>query len=104
MAAMNTFQRSRGVWLLVLTPGLWLLVFFLVPCLIVLKISLSQTALAQPPYTPVFDWTEGWAGLTAFLCCALDRATTRRLPPTPSISPPISRAWRSPRLRRSCCC
>ena len=66
MAAMNTFQRSRGVWLLVLIPGLWLLVFFLVPCLIVLKISLSQTALAQPPYTPVFDWTEGWAGLTAF--------------------------------------
>ena len=58
MAAMNTFQRSRGVWLLVLIPGLWLLVFFLVPCLIVLKISLSQTALAQPPYTPVFDWTK----------------------------------------------
>ncbi|KAB0680405.1 ABC transporter permease subunit [Aureimonas leprariae] len=35
-------------------PYLWLLVFFLVPFLIVLKISLSTTAIAQPPYLPVF--------------------------------------------------
>jgi putrescine transport system permease protein len=66
VSAMNSFQRSRGVWLLVLVPGLWLAVFFLVPCLIVLKISLSQAALAQPPYTPVLDWSGGWAGLQAF--------------------------------------
>jgi putrescine transport system permease protein len=66
MAALNTFQRSRSVWLLVLVPGAWLAVFFLIPCLIVLKISLSQTALAQPPYTPVFDLAEGWAGVRAF--------------------------------------
>jgi putrescine transport system permease protein len=65
--ASNNFARSKGVWLLVLLPGLWLLAFFLVPCLIILKISLSQTALAQPPYTPVFDWTAGWAGLKAFV-------------------------------------
>ena len=32
----------------------WLL-FFLVPFGFVLKISLSQTAIAQPPYMPVFD-------------------------------------------------
>ncbi len=63
----NTFARSRGVFILVLIPGLWLVVLFLVPCLIILKISLSQTALAQPPYTPVFDWAGGWAGLKAFL-------------------------------------
>jgi putrescine transport system permease protein len=31
-----------------------MLVFFLVPFLIVLKISLSATAIAQPPYEPVF--------------------------------------------------
>src|SRR6202008_335853 len=31
----------------------------------VLKISLSQTAIAQPPYTPVFDFTEGRAALAA---------------------------------------
>jgi putrescine transport system permease protein len=33
-----------------------------VPFLIVLKISLSQTAIAQPPYTPVFDLAAGWHG------------------------------------------
>jgi putrescine transport system permease protein len=38
-------------------PYLWLLVFFLVPFLIVLKISLSTTAIAQPPYLPVFDFS-----------------------------------------------
>ncbi len=38
-------------------PYLWLLVLFLVPFAIVLKISLSETAIAQPPYLPVFDWT-----------------------------------------------
>jgi putrescine transport system permease protein len=47
-------------------PYVWLLAFFLVPFLIVLKISLSQTAIAQPPYTPVLDFNAGWQGLRAF--------------------------------------
>ena len=47
-------------------PYLWLLAFFLVPFLIVLKISLSQTAIAQPPYVPVLDLATGWPGLQAF--------------------------------------
>ena len=51
----------------VLLPYLWLVAFFLVPFLIVLKISLSQTVLAQPPYVPVFDISSGWAGLTEFV-------------------------------------
>ncbi len=41
--------------LVVLVPYLWLLLFFLGPFFIVLKIALSQTAIAMPPYTPVFD-------------------------------------------------
>lgn len=45
---------------------LWLVVFFLVPFLIVFKISLSQSEIAQPPYTPVFDPAAGWEGLKAF--------------------------------------
>ena len=49
-----------------LVPYLWLIAFFLLPFLIVLKISLSQTATAQPPYTPVFDLEAGWAGLKEF--------------------------------------
>jgi putrescine transport system permease protein len=40
--------------LVIAVPYLWLFVFFLVPFVIVFKISLSQTAIAMPPYTPVF--------------------------------------------------
>jgi putrescine transport system permease protein len=45
------FQRRVVTWI----PYVWLLVFFLAPFVIVLKISLSQVVLAQPPYVPVFD-------------------------------------------------
>jgi putrescine transport system permease protein len=60
-------NRSRGTRLVVLLPYLWLVVFFLAPFAIVLKISLSQTALAQPPYLPVFDSAAGWTGLLDFV-------------------------------------
>ena len=59
-------RRNWGARLVLLLPYLWLLVFFLVPFVIVLKISLSQTALALPPYVPVFDFAAGWAGLVEF--------------------------------------
>ena len=50
-----------------LVPALWLVALFLVPFLIVLKISLSQTAIAQPPYVPVLDLAAGWQGLRDFI-------------------------------------
>ncbi|HET7716171.1 MAG TPA: ABC transporter permease subunit [Bauldia sp.] len=50
-------------WIVLLIPYAWLLLFFLVPFLIVLKISFSMTAVAQPPYTPVIDLALGWQGL-----------------------------------------
>jgi putrescine transport system permease protein len=53
--------------LLILVPYAWLLALFLVPFLIVLKISLSDIALAIPPYTPTLDIARGWEGITAFL-------------------------------------
>ncbi|HKL46361.1 MAG TPA: ABC transporter permease subunit [Roseovarius sp.] len=56
---------------LILTPYLWLLALFLVPFIIVLKISLSDIALAIPPYTPTLDFSEGWQGFKDFLS-ALD--------------------------------
>jgi putrescine transport system permease protein len=61
-------HHGRSFWqsLVVRIPYLWLLAFFLVPFLIVLKISLSQTAIAQPPYVPVLDLAAGWPGLQAF--------------------------------------
>ena len=39
-------------------PYLWLALFFAVPFLIVLKVSLSETAVAMPPYKPVFSGLE----------------------------------------------
>ena len=59
--------RSPAARLAVAAPYLWLIAFFLVPFLIVLKISVSQTAIAQPPYLPVFDAAAGWQGLLDFL-------------------------------------
>ncbi|MEO0822683.1 MAG: ABC transporter permease subunit [Pseudomonadota bacterium] len=44
-----------GRRVVILLPFLWLLAFFLAPFLIVLKISFSEVAVAQPPYTPQWD-------------------------------------------------
>ena len=52
--------------MVILLPYLWLAIFFLAPFVIVLKISLSQSVLAQPPYMPVLDLTAGWQGLKEF--------------------------------------
>ncbi|MGR3502705.1 ABC transporter permease subunit [Pseudaestuariivita sp.] len=52
--------------LLIAIPYVWLLALFLVPFLIVLKISLSDPAIAIPPYTPTLDLSEGWASIRAF--------------------------------------
>ena len=58
---------SFGAKLVVAAPYLWLLGFFLVPFLIVLKISLSETAIAQPPYTPVLDFSAGFRSVRDFV-------------------------------------
>ena len=58
--------------LAILAPYGWLAAFFLLPFLIVVKISLSQTAIAQPPYLPLFDPAAGWDGLKEFFA-ALSR-------------------------------
>jgi len=67
MARGSTRFGGFGARLVVWVPYAWLIVFFLVPFLIVLKISLSQTAIALPPYVPVFDPSEGWDGIKRFL-------------------------------------
>ena len=67
---MNVAGPSRGrraaAALVPAIPYLWLTLLFLVPLLIVLKISLSDTAVAQPPYRPVFDGSH-WSGFLAEL-------------------------------------
>ena len=63
-ARRNGSILQRLVWRI---PFAWLFAFFLLPFLIVVKISLSQTAIAQPPYAPVFDLAAGWHGVVAFI-------------------------------------
>ena len=48
--------------LVIIIPYVWLLFFFLIPFVIVFKISLSQTAIAIPPYTPALDFSAGISG------------------------------------------
>ena len=48
-------------------PYFWLLALFLIPFGIVLKISLSDIALAIPPYTPTLDISGGWQAFRDFL-------------------------------------
>src|SRR6202171_1027435 len=45
-----------GGGLVVVLPYLWLLLFFAVPFVIVLKISFSDIDLAIPPYKPLIEW------------------------------------------------
>lgn len=57
-------KSSPARWLVVLVPYLWMALFFLAPFAIILKISLSDTTIAMPPYTPVF---EGFAAIRDFV-------------------------------------
>jgi putrescine transport system permease protein len=63
MSARNIFARPARF--AAIAPYLWMVLFFLIPFGFVLKISLSQTAIAQPPYTPVFGLTEGFSAIKA---------------------------------------
>ncbi len=57
-------QAGPARWLIVIIPYLWLLLFFASPFLIIVKISLSDTAIAMPPFVPVF---KGFGSLGDFL-------------------------------------
>jgi putrescine transport system permease protein len=52
-------KRHDVAWqkIAIATPYLWLLLFFLVPFAIILKISLADPVIAQPPFTPAIDDT-----------------------------------------------
>src|SRR6187549_2448529 len=52
-------KNWTGQRLVIAVPYLWLLIFFLIPFLIVLKISFAAfSPLGRPPYEPVFRWLE----------------------------------------------
>src|ERR1041384_7337371 len=71
MSARRIFARPARY--AAIAPYVWMVLFFLVPFGFVLKISLSETAIAQPPYTPVFDLAAGTAALReAFAALSID--------------------------------
>jgi putrescine transport system permease protein len=60
-------ERAQS-WLrrAVSVPYVWLLLFFLAPFLIILKISVAEPIVAQPPFTPLLEWGQrGIEGLNA---------------------------------------
>ncbi len=63
MAGDAAFTRDQ-LWrrFAVAVPYLWLLVFFLAPFAIILKISLADPIIAQPPFTQTFDTEGNFAG------------------------------------------
>jgi putrescine transport system permease protein len=74
MAGVNTVSHelsSPGLWhqlssklqnnwkgVVIFIPFFWLLLFFLAPFFIVLKISLSEATIASPPYLPMVSWLD----------------------------------------------
>jgi putrescine transport system permease protein len=55
-APLRRFQPS-GRTMVIAVPFVFLLVFFLLPFLAVVKISFAEMRLAVPPYTDLFAWT-----------------------------------------------
>jgi putrescine transport system permease protein len=55
-------RNWAGQRLVIAVPYLWLVLFFLVPFLIVLKISFAEfSPLGRPPYEPILRWLEDGA-------------------------------------------
>jgi putrescine transport system permease protein len=64
----NDSHAHRWLRRVVLLPYLWLLLFFLAPFLIILKISVADPIVAQPPFTALLEWgAEGFRGVQATL-------------------------------------
>jgi len=49
------FREPRS--LLIAVPYFWLLLFFAIPFLIVLKISFAEAQIAMPPFSSILEWT-----------------------------------------------
>lgn len=58
LAWLEARVRSSGRALVVAMPYLWLLLFFLAPFAIVLKISFAEPRIGLPPYTALVEWID----------------------------------------------
>jgi putrescine transport system permease protein len=55
---LNHLVQRNWRSLVLIVPFFWLLLFFLAPFLIVLKISFAGTVIAVPPFTPMIEWVD----------------------------------------------
>ena len=58
LAGFDQFIQTRWRGLTIAIPYLWLLIFFLIPFFIVLKISLAESLIASPPFSPLLEWAD----------------------------------------------
>ncbi|MGL5163530.1 MAG: putrescine ABC transporter permease PotH [Plesiomonas shigelloides] len=59
MKLLDSRHSPGGRHAVIAAPYIWLLVFFLVPFLIVFKISFAEMQVAIPPYTNLVEWLDG---------------------------------------------
>lgn len=59
-------MKNTQRFIITAIPFTWLIALFLIPFFIILKISLSDIAIAIPPYTPVLDEAFNWQNLKNF--------------------------------------
>lgn len=58
LAVLLLAGRALGIsgrWLVIAIPLVWLLLFFLIPFLVLGRISLAEAIIARPPYTPLWE-------------------------------------------------
>ncbi|RAN86320.1 putrescine ABC transporter permease PotH, partial [Bacillus sp. SRB_28] len=61
---LTRLQMAHGRKLVIALPYLWMTLLFLLPFLIVFKISLAEMARAIPPYTDLLEWADGQLTIT----------------------------------------
>ena len=61
-------------WSVISVPYLWMLLFFAIPFLIVLKISFSTQLIAAPPYSPLLEYVDKAVTLKLYLNNYVDLA------------------------------
>ncbi|GIT25339.1 MAG: hypothetical protein CM1200mP41_13830 [Gammaproteobacteria bacterium] len=87
---------------IIAVPFYWLLIFFLAPFVIVFKISVAESLIASPPFSPFLNRSERRAiGTPCFeitLICGKTRSTSRRMSTQSEFQqsrPPLFAIWLS---------
>lgn len=55
----NLIKKISGKNLIISVPYVWIFLFFICPCLILIKLSFSEDLLASPPYSSLIEWISG---------------------------------------------